>query len=433
MQIKMIRKRQRKPGNHVRNSKNSLQTREAQTLLDQANIPHDTVCGIEEYKKIQAVLAPDYLIKVHSQHPKDGMVFYSTIQETEEYKSDSSLLEWRQPLRSVSLKSKRLLGCSYYCEYCDKGYTNRGDHPCPDGCKACYSDIPCITEQKIKCVDCHRIFRSQSCFNNHKFIKSNQKKSICQLVYSCEKCSGRIIGNKKNHVCPGERKCKFCKEIVGPNHQCYIQKYEKNKKCSESEDEQSQEEEESETSAPKFVFYDFESTQETGEHHVNFCVAQRACDYCIDLPSDEYCPGCSPLPGGREMIFKGPDTLSDFCTWVLGDDNKGVTCIAHNFGGYDGQFILRYILEHGTMKPDVIMNGNTIMRMTVGKVTFLDSYLFLHMRLANFPKTFGLTEMKKGYFPHLANTQDQSELCRTILSKRNVPSRTNVRKRQSRL
>ena len=43
--------------------------------------------------------------------------------------------------------------------------------------------------------------------------------------------------------------------------------------------------------------------------------------------------------------------------------------------------------------------------MTVGKVTFLDSYLFLHMRLANFPKTFGLTEMKKGYFPHLANTQ----------------------------
>ena len=105
------------------------------------------------------------------------------------------------------------------------------------------------------------------------------------------------------------------------------------------------------------------------------------------------------------MIFKGPDTLSNFCAWILSDDNKGVICIAHNFGGYDGQFILRHILEHGKIKPDVIMNGNTIMRMTVGKVTFLDSYLFLHMRLANFPKTFGLTEMKKDYFPHLANTQ----------------------------
>ena len=40
----------------------------------------------------------------------------------------------------------------------------------------------------------------------------------------------------------------------------------------------------------------------------------------------------------------------------------------------------------------------------MGSVKFLDSYLFLHMRLANFPKSFGLVEMKKGYFPHLANT-----------------------------
>ena len=50
-----------------------------------------------------------------------------------------------------------------------------------------------------------------------------------------------------------------------------------------------------------------------------------------------------------------------------------MTCIAHNFGGYDGQFILHYILEYGTVKPEVIMNGNTILRMKVGRVTFLDS------------------------------------------------------------
>ena len=42
-------------------------------LLDQAKIPHDqTTCDIEEHKKIQSVLAPEYLIKVHNQHPKDG-------------------------------------------------------------------------------------------------------------------------------------------------------------------------------------------------------------------------------------------------------------------------------------------------------------------------------------------------------------------------
>ena len=52
----------------------------------------------------------------------------------------------------------------------------------------------------------------------------------------------------------------------------------------------------------------------------------------------------------------------------------------------------------------MIMNGNTILRMKVGRDTFLDSYQFLIMRLTNFPDTFGLTEMKKCYFPHLANT-----------------------------
>ena len=50
------------------------------------------------------------------------------------------------------------------------------------------------------------------------------------------------------------------------------------------------------------------------------------------------------------------------------------------------------------------MNGNTILRMKEERVTFLDSYQFLHMRLAIFQDTFGLTEMKKGYFPHLAKT-----------------------------
>ena len=133
----------------------------------------------------------------------------------------------------------------------------------------------------------------------------------------------------------------------------------------------------SEQTSPKFIFYDFEASQGTGEHKSNLCVAQRVCDYCMDLPSDEYCPACSPLPRGREMVFEGEDTLSNFCAWVLGDDNKGVTCIAHNFGGYDGQFILRCILEKGTVKPYVIVNRNTIMRMTMGSVnswTLICSY-----------------------------------------------------------
>ena len=40
----------------------SLQAVEAMKLLDQANISHDKPCGLEEYKLIKAVMAPDYLI-----------------------------------------------------------------------------------------------------------------------------------------------------------------------------------------------------------------------------------------------------------------------------------------------------------------------------------------------------------------------------------
>ena len=65
----------------MRQSNQPMQTREAMKLLDQAKIPHTKPCGIEEYKKIQSVLAPKYLIKVHSQYPKDGLIFPLQFQE----------------------------------------------------------------------------------------------------------------------------------------------------------------------------------------------------------------------------------------------------------------------------------------------------------------------------------------------------------------
>ena len=45
------------------------------------------------------------------------------------------------------------------------------------------------------------------------------------------------------------------------------------------------------------------------------------------------------------------------------------------------------------------MNGNSIVTVTCRGVRFIDSLKFLDMKLADLPQTFGLTEMKKGYFP----------------------------------
>lgn len=38
-------------------------------------------------------------------------------------------------------------------------------------------------------------------------------------------------------------------------------------------------------------------------------------------------------------------------------------------------------------------------------ITFIDSYNFLPMSLSKLPKTFGITELKKGFFPHKFNTE----------------------------
>ena len=43
------------------------------------------------------------------------------------------------------------------------------------------------------------------------------------------------------------------------------------------------------------------------------------------------------------------------------------------------------------------------------KIKFIDSLSFIPMRLADFPRTFGLDELVKGYFPHLFNRRENRD------------------------
>ena len=79
---------------------------------------------------------------------------------------------------------------------------------------------------------------------------------------------------------------------------------------------------------------------------------------------------------------------------------------AHYGKGYDFQFIAEWLIEHG-VKPYIIHNGQKIIQMEVKcdyNIRFIDSISFTLMPLRDFPKTFGLTEITKGYFPHKFNT-----------------------------
>ena len=103
-------------------------------------------------------------------------------------------------------------------------------------------------------------------------------------------------------------------------------------------------------------------------------------------------------------------SLDSFCKWLFSKKHKGYTVIAHYGKGYDFQFIQDWLITHSEkIKPHVIYNGQKILQLTVHSdynIRFIDSISFIPMPLRDFPKTFGLEELSKGYFPHEFNTDE---------------------------
>lgn len=56
--------------------------------------------------------------------------------------------------------------------------------------------------------------------------------------------------------------------------------------------------------------------------------------------------------------------------------------------------------------PSPIINGSKIIAINFDDIRIIDSYFFILIRLADFQKTFFLSELKKGYFPHLFYTPE---------------------------
>ena len=81
----------------------------------------------------------------------------------------------------------------------------------------------------------------------------------------------------------------------------------------------------------------------------------------------------------------------------------------HNFRGFDGLFIIKQLLDMNLKVSKVLMTGQKILYFECGQLKFKDSLSFLNMPLEAFTKTFGLTEVKKGYFPHAFNRVENQD------------------------
>ena len=111
--------------------------------------------------------------------------------------------------------------------------------------------------------------------------------------------------------------------------------------------------------------------------------------------------------------------IKELCKFFLNDKFKGYTFIAHNAKGYDSHFVLKFLIDQG-VRPYCIYNGAKIMFMELPKLSirFIDSLNFLQMPLKAFPKTFGMSELKKGYFPHYFNKECNKDNVGNIPSKK---------------
>ena len=349
----------------------TAQQMKAMELHRAANVPFGP-CGLSEVDLFQKYLT-NYEITIVSGNHNDSIIYPS---KPSNNNVTPIYLYLHDNHYDVITSMPGFLTTSYFCHKCHKTYDHTSDHLCDAMCRACRSFGCVLDGNGMVCNECDRLFKNKTCYDNHKEPVAGGR-SVCQTIRKCEKC-GKAMDvrklNSKGHICG--KKCLTCGVILNEKdeHQCYIQKME--------QPEESQ--------YNHLLFFDLECKQEHGVHEANLCVVH-----------DEV---------GEVGLFQGKDTIKEFCEWLLTKEHKDCIVIAHNFQGYDGYFIQNY-LNKNAIKYEVILRGAKILSMTIPmfNIKFIDSLNFIPMSLAKFPKTFGQTELCKGYFPHLFNKEENQD------------------------
>ena len=314
-------------------------------------------------------------------------------------------------------------GSGYVCAHCWKPYEVEGRHRCTKQkghCRACCQKecpdflhaYPRALKATQRCQQCHRDFFGDTCFQAH-LVKdhtgkpvTNLESSVCFRRRRCSKCHKLDVGlqNIERHRCYYIDCCSCHEYVDGKTHRCFTQRAPKPQDKKKRKRKQQagprakrgaatpepqttpEEEEEEEDLPPLHVFFDIEAMQPQEEHIANLIVAE----------TDE---------NDRSMYFPGVHCVRDFLEWLdtlTNNDTRPVTVLAHNFQGYDGYFVVhQYYGDNRIIEQ--LRNGCKLLEVKHDRIRFIDSLSFFQMPLSAFPKTFGLTELKKGYFPHKFN------------------------------
>ena len=112
---------------------------------------------------------------------------------------------------------------------------------------------------------------------------------------------------------------------------------------------------------------------------------------------------------GEDCALQFLHDLDDLTEVPDRDQEREILVVFHNLTGFDGIFILHELYQQQREVADQLTVGAKVLSFKRGPLKFIDSLCFLPMPLASFPSTFNLTELKKGFFPHLFNTPDHQQ------------------------
>ena len=128
------------------------------------------------------------------------------------------------------------------------------------------------------------------------------------------------------------------------------------------------------------------------------------------------CPEPHLLVHPEDDQIHHADTIEEFLhaledlTEVEGDERpRKVITFFHNMRGFDGNFVLEALYDQGRAVEKPLTQGAKILYFESGNLIFKDSMNFFAMALENFPATFNLRELHKGFFPHAFNREENFE------------------------
>ena len=378
---------------HWENLKRGLpiQEKEAKELHREANVP-EGACGLKELRRFQEALGSDYQLLVMTRMKPFSLIFIGP----------------SAPHQIRLLKSNNHYdGCtsfpafvnkSYYCLECEKGFNtnDKAHHPCRGKrCTAC-SRFDCQdyrpgTQASDHCTQCNTKFFGPSCKHHH--FETNQ----CQTHKTCLHCQGQYMVIKgKRHRC-GYAKCPVCtKWVFIQDHKCYIQP------VVEKEEETEQTEEGGGCMVapppPLFVYADIEALQ----NHESVFQANLLC-YSSSEEEEIH------VLDGEDCTLQFLQDLDDLADIPDGDKLREIIIVFHNLKGFDGMFIIHELYNQQRPVENQLTVGAKVLSFKSGPLKFIDSLCFLPMPLASFVSTFNLTELKKGFFPHLFNTRENQQ------------------------